>query len=306
MGMPMKPARRELSNQQFALMLALPVILFLVATMAYPMGYALWLSTLEIGFFGGFSSEYVGFANYVNVLYSTEFWRSLVITIRFVFLSVLFSMLIGLGLALLMHRVKRGRTLLCTLIILPWSVSLYGAGVMWQYLSRGQTGVASAVINRLLGRSPADSVEYSLISSDHIVDLLALGNAWNLAPLVAFFILANLSTIPVRLYDLARIDKLSAWQRFTCVTLPPLQYTLFVFTSITLILSMKLLDFIYVMSAGGPGDASATLTYRLFDLAFRRSNYGLSAAMSFYLLALIIGSTLALYFFWGRKLEAEE
>ncbi len=69
-----------------------------------------------------------------------------------------------------------------------------------------------------------------------------------------------------------------------------------------MILSMKLLDFIYVMSAGGPGDASATLTYRLYDLAFRQSNYGLSAAMSFYLLALTITSALALFFFWGRKL----
>ena len=238
--------------------------------------------------------------NYADALYSDNFWWSAIVTVRFVLLSVVFAMLIGLGLALLLNEVKRGKALLGTLIILPWSVSLYGAGVMWQYLSRGQNGVMSAFINRILGTmEPGEAQEYSLISSRHIVDLLALGNAWNLAPLVAFFLLANLSTIPVRLYDLARIDKMNIWQRFWHVTLPPLQYTLFVFTSITMILSMKLLDFIFIMSAGGPGDASATLTYRLFDLAFRQSNYGLSAAMSFYLLFMIVGSAVLPLHFLG-------
>jgi len=296
--------RIELSNRQFAMLLALPVILFLVMVMAYPMGYAIWLSMQEVSFFGGFRTSFVGIENYREALYSDNFWWSVRVTVQFVSVSVVLAMLIGLGLALLMHRVRRGRALLGTIIILPWSMSLYGAGVMWQYLARGQSGVASSLINRMLGRTTPDTaVEYSLISSEQIVNLLALGNAWNLAPLVAFFLLANLKTIPERLYDLARVDRLNIWQRFLNVTLPPLQYTLFVFTTITLILSMKLLDFIFVMSAGGPGDASATLTFRLFDLAFRQSNYGLSAAISFYLLFLIIGSALALFFFWGRRLE---
>jgi multiple sugar transport system permease protein len=175
---------------------------------------------------------------------------------------------------------------------------------MWAYLARGQTGVASSLINLIRGTNmPETATEISLISGRHIVDLLALGNAWNIAPLVAFFLLASLKTIPSRLHDLAALDQLTAWEHFLHVTLPPLHYSLFVFTSIAMILSMKQLDFIYVMSAGGPGDASATLTYRLYELAFRESNYGLSAAMSFYLLFLTIGSALALHFLWGRKLE---
>lgn len=300
----MLPSGRELSNRQFAALLSLPVVLFLVLVMAYPMGYAVWLSLQEVSFFGGFRTEFVGVRNYVEVLYSEEFWRSVVITVRFVVLSVVFSITIGLGLALLLDRVTAWRAALSTVIILPWSVSLYGAGVMWQYLSRGQTGVATSALNRVMGRdSPETAIEYSLISSRHIVDLLALGNAWNLAPLVAFFLLASLQTIPSRLHDLATLDRLSAWDRFVHVTLPPLRYSLFVFTTITLILSMKLLDFIYVMSAGGPGDASATLSFRLFELAFRQSNYGYSAAMSFYLLILIVGCALALLLFWGRKLD---
>jgi multiple sugar transport system permease protein len=296
--------RRELSNGQFALLLSVPVIAFLLMVMIYPMTYAIWLSFQEVSFFGGFKTSYTGFANYQEALLSRDFWWSTLVTIRFVLLSVVLSIGIGLALAMLMDRAGKWRSLLGTIIILPWSVSLYGAGVMWAYLARGQTGVASSLVNLILGTSTSDkAIEISLISGRHIVDLLALGNAWNIAPLVAFFLLASLKTIPSRLYDLAGLDQLTAWERFVHVTLPPLHYSLFVFTSIAMILSMKQLDFIYVMSAGGPGDASSTLTYRLYELAFRQSNYGLSAAMSFYLLFLTIGSALALHFLWGRKLE---
>ena len=280
----------------------MPVILFMLAVMSYPMVYSLWLSFQEVSLLGGFNMDYVGFRNYVDVLQSSEFWWATWVTVHLTVESVVLSVGIGLGMALVMHRVKRGRNVLRTMIILPWSVSLYAAGIAWSYMARGQTGLASSVYNALLGQRTMESAtEISLFDSRWIVDLLALGNAWNLAPLVAFFLIANLQTIPTRLYDLAALDRLSAWQQFLHVTLPPLRYTLFVFTSIATVLSMKMLDFIFVMTGGGPGDSSTTLTFKLYEQAFRQTNLGYSAAMSFYLLAMIIGATLLLYWFWGRK-----
>ena len=280
----------------------MPVILFMLAVMSYPMVYSLWLSFQEVSLLGGFNMDYVGFRNYIDVLQSSEFWWATWVTVHLTVESVVLSVGIGLGMALVMHRVKRGRNVLRTMIILPWSVSLYAAGIAWSYMARGQTGLASSVYNALLGQRTMESAtEISLFDSRWIVDLLALGNAWNLAPLVAFFLIANLQTIPTRLYDLAALDRLSAWQQFLHVTLPPLRYTLFVFTSIATVLSMKMLDFIFVMTGGGPGDSSTTLTFKLYEQAFRQTNLGYSAAMSFYLLAMIIGATLLLYWFWGRK-----
>ena len=291
-----------MSAQRFAILLSMPVILFMLAVMSYPMVYSLWLSFQEVSLLGGFNMDYVGFRNYVDVLQSSEFWWATWVTVHLTVESVVLSVGIGLGMALVMHRVKRGRNVLRTMIILPWSVSLYAAGIAWSYMARGQTGLASSVYNALLGQRTMESAtEISLFDSRWIVDLLALGNAWNLAPLVAFFLIANLQTIPTRLYDLAALDRLSAWQQFLHVTLPPLRYTLFVFTSIATVLSMKMLDFIFVMTGGGPGDSSTTLTFKLYEQAFRQTNLGYSAAMSFYLLAMIIGATLLLYWFWGRK-----
>ncbi len=295
-----------MSPQRFAMLLSLPVILFMLALMSYPLLYALWLSFQELSFLGGMHTDFVGGANYLEVIQSREFWWSTWVTVHFTVVSVVLAIGIGLGLALVMHRVQRGSNLLRTVIILPWSVSLYATGIAWSYMSRGQTGLATSLYNNLRGVTDmAQAQEISLINSAWIVDLLALGNAWNMAPLIAFFILANLKTIPSRLYDLAALDQLSRWEQFLHVTLPPLRYTLFVFTSIATVLSMKLLDFIYVMTAGGPGNTSSSLTFTLYELAFRQSNMGLSAAMSFFLLAMIMGATLLLYALWGRHIEEQ-
>jgi len=104
---------------------------------------------------------------------------------------------------------------------------------------------------------------------------------------------------------LARIDGLSPLQRFVTVTLPPLHFTLFVFGCIVTVLSLKNFDFIYTLGRGGPANASAALTYQIFKISFQDLNLGYGAAMSFCLLALVIGSTTALYWLIGRRLSGQ-
>lgn len=297
----MSPQARtaELSNLQFALLLALPVLLFLVLVVAYPLGYALWMSTQQIVFFGGYRATFVGAEHFLDALDSSSFWKATRVTLRFTLLSVVLAMGIGLALALVLNRVTRFGGLVRTIVILPWCVSLYGAGIMFSYLARGQTGIGTA-ISAAFGGDPVNFVNRAWV-----IEVLAIGNAWNMAPLVAFFLLANLKTVPTRLYDLAAIDRMGRFATFWNVTLPPLRFTLFVFTCITTVLSMKLFDFIFVLSGGGPGTASATLTYQIYKESFKDLDLGYGAALSFYLLALIVGSTLLLYVVWGRR-EARE
>jgi multiple sugar transport system permease protein len=286
----------ELSTLQFALLLALPVLLFLVLVVAYPLGYALWMSTHDISFFGGYKADYVGADHFADIFGSSRFWKSVRVTFRFTAESVLLAMLIGLGLALVLNRPMRFQGLVRTLVILPWCVSLYGTGIMFSYLAKGQTGIGTALAAAFGG---TDAVNF--VDRDFVVEVLAIGNAWNMAPLVAFFLLANLKTVPRRLYDLAAIDRMSVVETFWNVTLPPLRFTLFVFTCITTVLSMKLFDFIFILSGGGPGTTSAVLTYMIYKESFKDLDLGYGAALSFYLLAMIIGSTLLLYLLWGRR-----
>jgi multiple sugar transport system permease protein len=286
----------ELTNLQFALLLALPVLVFLVLVVAYPLGYAFWMSLHQIVFFGGYRASYIGLQHYADILASREFWHSLWISVRFTVTSVVLTLAIGLGLALVLNRDMRFKGLVRALIILPWAVSLYGTGIMFAYAARGQTGVGTALAYFLGYGQPVN-----FINQHWVIEVLAVAHAWNLAPLVAFFVLASLQTIPRRLYHLADIDQLSRFEKFLHVTLPPIRFTLFVFTCIATVLSLKLFDLLFVLSGGGPGRASATLTYEIYKISFQNLNLGYGAAMSFYLLVLIVGSTLLLFFLWGRR-----
>jgi len=299
MGNTVKSRSADLSNLQFALLLTVPVLVFLVSLMAYPLGYAFWLSLNNVQYLlGAEDFEYVGFENYVKVIYDGAFWHAAAISVRFTVESVILSIGIGLGLALVMSAQAGRSKIVRTVIMLPWAVSLYGTGVMWFYLLNGQSGIVTT-LSTWLGaeRGP------NLFSSGTIVEILALGNAWNMAPLIAFFLLAGINTIPTRLYHLAQIDRLGTLGQFIHVTLPPLRFTLFVFTSIATMFSFKLFDYINIMSRGGPGNASTVLPYLLYETSFEQLDLGYGAAMSFYLLGMIIASTLLLYFFWGRHEE---
>ena len=180
----------ELSNLRFALIVSIPVLLFLLLVVAYPLAYALYLSLNQIQFFGGYSAEWAGFTNYVNVVKDGDFWSSLWLTLVFTLETVILTLSVGMALALILKRLPQGWRWLRALIILPWAVSPYGAGIFFGYLGRGQTGVGTALANMF-----GSSATINFISAQFVIPYLAIGAAWNMAPLVAFFLLANMSTI---------------------------------------------------------------------------------------------------------------
>lgn len=290
--------RRELSNLQFALVVTIPVLLFLVVVVAYPLGYALYMSFQDIRFFGGYSAEFVGLTNYQAVLDDNAFWHALYLSVRFTVGTVVLGLVIGMGLALILRDLPPRLKWMRALIILPWAVSPYGTGIFFAYLGRGQSGAGTALA-QALGFDEA----INLISANVVVEYLAFGAAWNMSPLVAFFLMANMLTIPPRLYDLAALDRMNRFEQFWHVTLPPLRFTLFVFSCILTVLALKTFDFIFTQTQGGPGNSSSVLTYLLYRISFVNLNLGYGAAMSFYLLFVILLLTGALFFLWGRRVS---
>ena len=288
----------EISDLNFALLMALPVIFFLIFVVIYPLAYAFWMSLHKVSMFGGLKFKFIGLTTYYKVLVNEKFWDAAFVSIRFTLESTILTIFLGLIIALILSKEFKYKTLIRSLIIIPWSISLYGCGIMWAQIGRGQTGFFTAIYHLFGGED-----KVNLISRSNVIELLALGNAWNLSPLVAFFLLSNISTIPRRLYDLADIDQMSNFKKFWHVTFPPLRFTIFVFTCITIVMSLKLHDFIFTLSQGGPGRISSTLTYEIYKLSFKNMQLGLGSAMSFYLLFLIVGSTLMLYWLWGRRVE---
>lgn len=299
-GTPTPPRAAEISTLSFALVVSIPVLIFLIVVVAYPLAYAFYLSFHEVRFFGGYSATWNGIANYSKVLTDQSFWTSLGRSLRFTVETVILTLAAGLGLALILKHLPGKWRWLRALIILPWAVSPYGAGIFFTYLGRGQTGIGTALANWF-----GSDHTVALISASFVIEYLAVGAAWNMAPLVAFFLLANMLTTPARLYDLAKIDQMSPFETFRHVTLPPLRFTLFVFSCITTVLAMKTFDYIFTATQGGPGSASAVLTYTLYKISFVNLDLGYGAAMSFFLLAVILGATGLLYLLWGRREERQ-
>lgn len=293
---------RDLSNLQFALLLTVPVLVFLLVLMVYPLCYALWLSMNNVQYLlGQRVVEYVGFENYIKAYQDVQFWHSTRVSLQFTVEAVVLAVSIGLGLALVMNAARKYSKILNTVIIVPWAVSTYGTAVMWFYLVSGQTGIFTTVCAWFgLPSGP------NLLAPSLVVEVLAMGYAWNIAPLVAFFLLAGMKATPKRLYHLAQIDGLGFWGRFVHVTLPPLRFSLFVFTSIVTMFSLKLSDYVSIMTRGGPGDSSNVLPYYLYDISFQQLDLSYGAAMSFYLLALIVVAALLLYVVWGRHEEKNQ
>jgi len=289
-----------MSDLRFALIIAIPVLLFLIVVVAYPLAYAFYLSFNDVRFFGGYSADWVGGQNYAKVVADGDFWASLRLTLIFSAETVVLTLAVGMALALILRRLPHGWRWLRALIILPWAVSPYGAGIFFGDLGRGQTGIGTAIAS-LFG----SHATFSFISANFVMEYLAVGAAWNMAPLVAFFLLANMLTIPPRLYDLARIDRMSSFETFRHVTLPPLRFTLFVFTCIVAVLAMKTFDYIFTETQGGPGSASSVMTYTLYKISFINLDLGYGAAMSFFLLGAILVSTGLLYALWGRREERQ-
>ena len=289
---------QQRENLRFALLIIVPTVAFLLTMVLYPLIYSIWLSLHSVKQFGGVRFKFVGFDNYVDVYSDPKFWSSTLVTFRFVAESTILAIVIGVGFALILSNIKRHKVLIRTLVILPWGVSLYATGILFGRMLRDRTGVITSVSN-LFG------VDYApdLFGAISAVEMTALAQAWNISPLVAFFVLTNIETIPPQLYNLAKIDKLTRWQTFRYVTYPQIRFTVFVLASVVIIFSFKAYDLIAIMTNGGPARATQTLPLELIEVSFIKRKLGYGAAMSVYLLVMIVGSTLLMYAVWGRKVD---
>jgi multiple sugar transport system permease protein len=205
----------RLTEGQFSLLLTIPLILALLIIVGYPVSYSIWMSLhhYEVIFN---RIDYVGLQNYRDAFDDPEVWHAFRVTIYYTIVMTTFSLVIGIGGALLLNEKFRGRPFLMTVVILPWAVSLYATSIVWRYLYSPEWGFFNAVLLRLhLIDKPID-----FLSQDRAVVSVAFAHAWQIAPLGIYFILATLQLIPEDQYKMAKVDRLGPFGRFRNVVLP--------------------------------------------------------------------------------------
>ena len=277
-----------------------PAAIIMAIALMYPLGYMIWGSFRDwdpsqtIG-----EAEFVGLKNYITLWGDPNFRESLSVTLRFAFIVVSFEMVIGVGLALLLDRNIRGMSVLRTLFILPMMIAPVVVGLMWRYMYHPTVGT----FNRFLEEIGFEGVDW--LGQNALMSVI-IADIWQWTPFIFILALAALQSLPRSALEAARIDGATAWQQIWHIKLPLMMPVLIVTCLLRLIDAFKVLEVILVMTEGGPGLSTEILALRISRTATEFRELGVAAAMSTYLLILLMLLTLAMFAFnrWQERRAA--
>src|SRR5919112_175227 len=199
-----KRRSRGLSERRLAAFMVSPSLALIALVAAYPIAYAIWLSLHEYSVRVAGLSRWAGFRNYSNILGDSEFWAAVKNTVIFTGASVTLETIIGMGMALAMHTAFRGQGLLRTVVLVPWAVLTVVTAMMWRTIFDPTLGIVSAILGTdivWLGESP------------HAMIVMIIADVWKTAPFMALLLLAGLQVIPGEIYEAAKVDGATMWQR---------------------------------------------------------------------------------------------
>ena len=279
------------ANRLTPYLFMVPAVVIMAMALIYPLGYMIWGSFRDwnpsqtIG-----ESEFVGFKNYITLANDPYFLESLTVTLKFAFFVVSFEMIIGVGLALLLDRNIRGMSLLRTLFILPMMIAPVVVGLMWRYMYHPTVGT----FNRSLDSLGLPKVDWL---GDHALMSVIIADIWQWTPFIFILALAALQSLPRSALEASRIDGATPWQQIVHIKLPLMLPVLIVTGLLRLIDAFKVLEVILVMTEGGPGLSTEILALRISRTATEFRELGVAAAMSNYLLILLLFLTVAMFAF---------
>lgn len=263
--------KRSRKINWFPYLLVLPALIAVAIVVFYPVSQAISMSGYSFTLSGGREViKFVGLGNYEKMLVNPSFWHSLWLTIIYTAGTVGFAYAIGLGTALILNEDFRGRSIARLLVILPWPVPLVAAALLWMWMYDYQFGV----LNFLIG----SKVNWIGSSSMAMIAVL-LPSIWQQYPIATVMLLAGLLSIPAELYEAASIDGAGRLKRFWHVTVPNLRPVTIVIILLFTIWSFKKFDLIYVMTEGGPAEATETLILQTYLRAFKFWEMGYATAL---------------------------
>ena len=278
---------------------ASPSLALIALVIIFPLGYSFWLSFRNFDLSVGPDSEFVGGANYVEALIrDSRFINSIWNTAIIIGPSLVLELLVGLGLALLLSRIGRGRAIITALLAIPAMVSPVMAAMAWRMMF----GVKYGAINNLGRQLGLIDVYFDWFSSPFIsIVAIVLVEVWHNSAFMMLVLLAGLQSIPQELYDAGKADGAEGWRSFWYITLPLLKFTMVVGLMIRLIDLTKLFGLIFVLTFGGPGGTTETVAFSTYLAGFNDFRMSYAAALSY----VIVGGVfvLTLVFMWIQRIR---
>ena len=269
-----------------------PAAAVVLAVILFPWAFTLFMSAHDWKIGGG--PEFVGLGNFRELFRDARFIESMGHTAYFTILAVVLPIVFGTAAALVFHREFPFRGLLRTIFVMPMMATPVAVALVWTMMFHPQLGVLNYLLS-LVGIGPQPWV----YSPNAVIPTLILVEVWHWTPLVMLIVLGGLASLPVDPYEAAKIDGANGWQAFRHITLPLLMPFLVVALIIRTIDALKAFDTIYVITQGGPGQASETINIFLYLQAFAFYNVGYASAVVVVFFAIIMA--LAALLLWTRN-----
>ncbi len=273
----------------FGRLMIAPAAALFVTVGTGPLLYALYASVHSFPAEAEAAPEYRGFGNYADLARDPQYLRSLATTGIVLGAAVTLQLLLGLGLALALHQIRRGRGILISLLLIPSAIAPIVAGIVWWMLFNPRTGPVNALLE-LAGIPP---VEWTVAMPWALVAIV-VALVWQWTPFVAVILLGGLTTIPPSILEAARLDGARSWPLLRHVTLPHLRPFFLVAGLLMIIEVLRLYEVPFYITQGGPGNQTVLTGIYLFKLAFTFRNFGGASALAV-LFVLVLSAVASVY-----------
>ena len=264
-------SERTRSERKLGWMLCAPAVAAMLLVTAYPIGYAIVLSLQELDLRFPDEGGFAGLSNYEAVLTSSLWWQDVFNTLFVTIISVALELTLGMLIALAMHRAIFGRGVLRTSVLIPYGIITVVAAFSWQFAFAPDTGFVNN-----LPLIADDKAWFGDRFSSFAVIIMA--EVWKTTPFMALLLLAGLVTIDAGLYEAAKVDGASAWQRFWKITVPLMKPAILVALLFRTLDAFRIFDTIFIMTGGAQDTESVSILG--YNQLIERLNLGLGSAVS--------------------------
>jgi multiple sugar transport system permease protein len=296
------PAAREMKEANLAFLFISPTLLIVGLVFIWPVVYSFWLSLNRYNLSVSPNPTFAWFHNY-QLIFTTDPYRSDVLqttwrTTVFTIISVPIELVLGLAFALLLNEEFRGRTALRSVMIVPYAMLTISNGLIWDYILDPTYGVLNVILQRW---GIIANYQNWLGTSSGAMGWVIAADVWKTTPFMIIILLAALQTFPGNMYKAAEVDGAGAWKRFWHITLPMLRPAILVALVLRTLGAFRVYDIIYVLTGGGPADATNVLSYYIYEQAFIDFHIGYASAVAY--LTTIAMILIILVYLWLLRSE---
>ena len=268
---------RARSERKLGWMLSAPAVIVMLLVTAYPILYAIWLSLQRYDLRFPDDREMVGLSNYSSVLTNEVFWQDLTSTLIITVISVVIELILGFGLAFVMHRAIFAKGLVRASLLVPYGIITVVAAFAWRFAFDPTTGFVNALLN-------TDRSWFSESWSSYLVIIAT--EVWKTTPFMALLLLAGFTLVPDDVVNAARVDGATGWQRLTKIIIPLMKPAILVAVLFRTLDAFRIFDTVFVQTRGAQG--TETLSILGYNTLITRLNLGLGSALSVIIFVLVI------------------